>query len=165
MHSQHLHNQFHPSLHMCQLRHCWPLMEAVAQLFVCHWDWRWIKMPISLSPPLLLHVSVQFFIYIFFIFLSPFIFHPPLWLQPPTILLKCQHAFPVPTHLLCHTHLSRLRFFVLFFFFSLWWGEELPNLLETKKTFASHDYILAFQKWCQYLSLWLLLANDLLGHS
>lgn len=39
------------------------------------------------------------------------------------------------------THLSRLCFFPLFFFFSLWVGEELPNLLmERRETFACHDY-------------------------
>lgn len=66
--------------------------------------------------------------------------HPSVWLQRLTRLLKCQRVSPALTHLWWHTHLSRLCFFALFFFFSLWVGEELPNLLmETKKRFACHD--------------------------
>lgn len=60
--------------------------------------------------------------------------HPPLWLEPRTRLLKCQRVFPALGHLWQRAHLSRLCFFALFFFLSLWEGEELPNLLmETKK--------------------------------
>ena len=67
--------------------------------------------------------------------------HPSLWEQLLTNPWKVS-SFHVMTHLWWHsltvcvcvcvcvyTHLSRLCFFPLFFFFSLWVGEELPNLL------------------------------------
>lgn len=58
--------------------------------------------------------------------------------------LSCDDMLLVTlTHICIHTHLSRLCFFPLFFFFSLRVGDELPNLLMERRRHICQPQIAA----------------------